>query len=156
MARTRGLLGRTTDPTTDRRESAAPAVVAPRSGLGGLREAVSRFSSREEMHCAAEQAESAREGGRPCASLGDRHRVLVAGALRSVTLRPRAGTPALEAEVFDGSGSLSVVWLGRREIAGVEAGRRIKVEGLVSVVDGHAVMYNPRYELLPSAPAPRS
>ncbi|MEJ5944517.1 OB-fold nucleic acid binding domain-containing protein [Pseudokineococcus basanitobsidens] len=125
-----------------------------RSGLAGLRSAVSRWGSREEMQAEEAQVESAREGGSPCALLGDRHRVLVCGTLRSVTLRPRAGTPALEAEVFDGSGSLAVIWLGRREIAGVEAGRRIKVEGLVSVVDRHAVMYNPRYELLPTAVAP--
>jgi len=131
------------------------ALPAPRS-LSSLRQAVTRYGSREEMHAVDEQAESAREGGRPCALLGDRHRVLVVGTLRSVTLRPRAGTPALEAEVFDGSGALSVIWLGRREIAGVEAGRRIKVEGLVSVVDSHAVMYNPRYELLPTAAPARS
>jgi len=118
--------------------------------LAGLRGAMTRYGSREQMYAAAEQAESAREGGSPCASLGDRHRARVCGTLHRVTLRPRSGTPALEAEVFDGSGTLSVIWLGRREIPGVEAGRRIKVEGLVSVVDHHAVMYNPRYELVPT------
>ncbi|MEJ5914199.1 OB-fold nucleic acid binding domain-containing protein [Pseudokineococcus sp. 1T1Z-3] len=124
-----------------------------RGPLAGLRSAVTRWGSREQLEAADAQSDSVLEGGRPCALLGDRHRVLVCGTLRSVTLRPRAGTPALEAEVFDGSGTLSVIWLGRRGIAGVEAGRRIKVEGLVSVVDRHAVMYNPRYELLPLAPA---
>ena len=155
MGRTRERLGLPSSRGAAADERADGALPAPRGGLTGLREAVTRFSSREEMHAVDEQAESAREGGEPCALLGDRHRVLVVGTLRSVTLRPRAGTPALEAEVFDGSGALSVIWLGRREIAGVEAGRRIKVEGLVSVVDHHAVMYNPRYELLPTAASAR-
>ena len=38
--------------------------------------------------------------------------VRVAGTLRTVTLRPRAGVPALEAELFDGTAPLDVVWLG--------------------------------------------
>ena len=42
----------------------------------------------------------------------------VCGTLRSVTLRPRAGVPALVAELYDGSGTVQVVWLGRRQIAG--------------------------------------
>ena len=36
----------------------------------------------------------------------DRERVRLRGTLRTVTLRPRGGVPALEAELFDGSGSL--------------------------------------------------
>ena len=71
---------------------------------------------------------------------------------RSVTLQPRAGVPALEAELFDGTGTVTVIWLGRREIAGIQAGRRIRVEGLVAVNEGRAVMYNPKYELLIGQP----
>jgi hypothetical protein len=57
--------------------------------------------------------------------------------------------PALEAELFDGSGALDLVWLGRRTIDGVEPGRRIRVEGMVCDVDGRRTMFNPRYELRP-------
>lgn len=132
------------------RSSAGAAQTARHDG--GWRRAVSRWVSREELYVAREKEASAREGGEPCSGLGDRHHVRVCGTLRSVTLRPRAGTPALEAEVFDGTGALSVIWLGRREIRGIEAGRRIRVEGLVSVGEGRKVMYNPRYELVPTAP----
>ena len=55
--------------------------------------------------------------------LPDRELVRVAGTLRTVTLRPRAGVPALVAELYDGSGSISLVWLGRRQIPGIEPGR---------------------------------
>jgi RecG-like helicase len=77
----------------------------------------------------------------------DRERVVVRGTLRHVTLRPRSGTPALEAELYDGSGSVTVVWLGRRRIAGVEPGVALRVQGRISTQDGVRVIYNPRYEL---------
>jgi len=77
----------------------------------------------------------------------DRERVVVRGTLRHVTLRPRSGTPALEAELYDGSGSVTVVWLGRRRIAGIEPGVSLRVQGRMSTQDGVRVIYNPRYEL---------
>jgi hypothetical protein len=122
----------------------------PSAGPAGrLRSALSRWTAdRERLHAAEEQAHAEAMGGTPCAALTDRSRSTVSGVLRTVTLRPRAGVPALEAQLFDGSGTLAVIWLGRREIAGVEPGRRITVHGLVSRVDGHSVMYNPRYELI--------
>ena len=52
----------------------------------------------------------------------DRTRVKLSGTLRTVTLRPRGGVPALEAELFDGSGAITLVWLGRRQITGIGAG----------------------------------
>ena len=67
-----------------------------------------------------------------------------------MTLRPRAGVPALEAELYDGSGHLSLVWLGRRHIAGIEPGRRVRVHGMVTQSDGEPAIYNPRYELKPT------
>ena len=75
------------------------------------------------------------------------------GTLRTVTLRPRAGVPALEAELYDGSGTVAIVWLGRRQIAGVEPGRGIRVHGRLAVNEGRPVMFNPRYELRPAGGA---
>lgn len=79
----------------------------------------------------------------------DRDRVHLRGVLRTVTLRPRGGVPALEAELSDGSGVLTIVWLGRRRIAGISPGRSLDVQGRIGTHDGARVMYNPRYELLP-------
>ncbi|AEI11980.1 MULTISPECIES: OB-fold nucleic acid binding domain-containing protein [Cellulomonas] len=76
-----------------------------------------------------------------------RSRAKVSGVIRSVTFRPRDGVPALEAELYDGSGSLALVWLGRREIAGIAPGRRLMVDGLVCQVEGRRTVFNPRYEL---------
>ena len=109
-------------------------------------------SSQDEVLAEEEKKESAKLGGTPCGVLTGRRRVTLVGVLRSVTLQPRAGVPALEAELFDGTGTVTVIWLGRREIAGIQAGRRIRVEGLVAVGEGRAVMYNPKYERLIGQP----
>ncbi|NOV97877.1 hypothetical protein HDG69_002462 [Isoptericola halotolerans] len=86
-------------------------------------------------------------GCRPLEELEPRHRGVASGVLRSVVLRPRQNVPSVEAELYDGSGTLHLVWLGRREIAGIEPGRRLRVEGMVTVRDGRRTMFNPRYEL---------
>lgn len=74
--------------------------------------------------------------------------VRVVGRLRSVVYTPSETVPTLEAELFDGSESLDLVWLGRRRIAGVEPGRRVEARGRVGVHNGRLAIYNPWYELL--------
>ncbi|UJP39184.1 OB-fold nucleic acid binding domain-containing protein [Cellulomonas palmilytica] len=107
-------------------------------------------ASQAEVEAAEERVEAGRSVG--CTSVDSaalRRRAKVSGVLRSVTFRPRQGVPALEAELYDGSGSLSLVWLGRREIAGIVPGRRLTAEGMVCLVDGRRTIFNPRYELRP-------
>jgi hypothetical protein len=117
-----------------------------------LRTALSRLvAPQSEVHAEQEQELAAAMGGTPIAQLPLRSPATVCGTLRSVTLRPRAGVPALEAQLYDGSGSLSVVWLGRRQIAGIEPGRRIRVHGMVTQNEGQRAIFNPRYELFARA-----
>lgn len=105
-------------------------------------------ASREELE-ARDLLRDARQVGTPIASVPDREQVIVSGTLRAVTLRPRAGVPALEAELYDGSGVLSIIWLGRRQMAGIVPGRDLVAEGRVSESGGRRVMFNPRYQLRP-------
>ena len=80
-------------------------------------------ASQAEIEADEERADAHRSVGcTPVDQLADRSRASVSGVIRSVTLRPREGVPALEAELYDGSGSLDLVWLGRREIGGVTPG----------------------------------
>ncbi|GAA1930048.1 OB-fold nucleic acid binding domain-containing protein [Nocardioides hwasunensis] len=79
----------------------------------------------------------------------EREHVVVSGVLRTVTLRPRGGVPALEAELDDGSGVITVVWLGRRRITGVDPGRSVVVAGCIGRQSDVPLMFNPRYELRP-------
>jgi hypothetical protein len=121
--------------------------MSPVSLRESLRKAV---ASREEVEADEERVDAVKATGcTPVAQTAERRRVKVSGVIRSVVLRPRQGVPALEAELYDGSGNLVLVWLGRREIAGIEPGRRLKVEGLVCTRDGRRSMFNPRYELRP-------
>ena len=122
------------------------------SGSRGLRGFLRRLtSSKAELEAQELQKTSDSEGATPIKACATRRRACVAGTLRTVTLRPRGGAPALEAELYDGSDVIDLVWLGRRRIAGIEPGRLMRAEGLVSVQDGRKVMFNPRYELRGSA-----
>lgn len=117
---------------------------------GRLRSALRRLTSSEaELEAQDLLGQARSQGGTPVNLLPDRAEACVCGQLKTVTLRPRAGVPALVADLYDGSGTLTVVWLGRRQIAGIEAGRRIRVHGRVAQRDGRPVVFNPRYELLP-------
>lgn len=106
-------------------------------------------ASRAEIEADEERKETERTGCTAVSALQQRNRAQVSGVLRSVRLRPRQQVQALEADLYDGSGTLRIVWLGRREIAGIEPGRRIRLEGLVCFQQGRPTMYNPRYELTP-------
>lgn len=127
-----------------------PAGTARESGPGSRRFGgfLRRLtSSKAELEAEELQKTTGREGATPIRSCGARRHACVMGTLRTVTLRPRGGAPALEAELYDGSDMISLVWLGRRRIAGIEPGRLVRAEGLVSIQDGRKVMFNPRYEL---------
>lgn len=75
----------------------------------------------------------------------------VGGRLRSVTLRPVASAPAVEAELWDGTGRLNLLFLGRRRIPGITPGRHVVVTGRPILRDGEWTMVNPKYVLTPSS-----
>ncbi|MFG2986664.1 OB-fold nucleic acid binding domain-containing protein [Streptomyces sp. NPDC048258] len=122
----------------------------PARPAGRFRRMIERLStSQEELHSAELQEDAEAAGCTRICDLHDRQIVKVTGTLRTVTLRPRAGVPALEAELFDGSAALDVVWLGRRSIVGIEPGRRMIASGRISMAHGRRVLFNPKYELRP-------
>jgi hypothetical protein len=74
----------------------------------------------------------------------------VVGEITSLRIVPRAGSPSLEATITDGTGSLVVVWTGRRKIAGVAPGKRLVVSGRGAPhgPKNRLLIFNPSYELL--------
>ncbi|ROS72981.1 OB-fold nucleic acid binding domain-containing protein [Cellulomonas sp. PhB143] len=115
---------------------------APGAGWRGL------LASQETVAAGEERDEARRQSGCvPVDEVGDRTRVSVSGVLRSVVLRPSEGVPTVEAELYDGTGAVDLVWLGRRRITGIDPGRRVRVEGLACTIKGRRTMFNPRYEL---------
>jgi RecJ-like exonuclease len=86
-------------------------------------------------------------GARRASECSSGEAVTVLGRLRSVEHCPRAAVATLEAELFDGSEGITLVWLGRRRIPGIEPGRTVRASGRIAVRDGRKVLYNPYYEL---------
>lgn len=113
-----------------------------------LRRSLSRWASSTDMHARELRRDLSDTAEASIETAPDRTPVTVQGVVRTITLRPRGGVPALEAELDDGSGVLTVIWLGRRQIAGISPGRSMRVTGRIGVGDGVRIMYNPRYELM--------
>jgi amino acid transporter len=129
-------------------QAAAAAGLPWKAALSPLR----RLTAEREVLQAEElQAEIGGRYATPIGECGDRELANVAGILRSVTQRPRGPTLTMEADLWDGSGHVTLVWLGRRNIPGIHPGRRIVVRGRVARVKGERTIYNPVYELQPAA-----
>jgi hypothetical protein len=114
-----------------------------------LRQALSKWADSGEAHQRDLRESYAKGEAIAIADAPEREQVVVSGVLRTVTLRPRGGVPALEAELDDGSGVITVVWLGRRRITGVDPGRSVTVTGCIGRQGDVPLMFNPRYELRP-------
>ncbi len=113
-----------------------------------LRRTISKWANNDDSYARDMRAAYVGADDVSIADAPDRELVTLRGTVRSVTVRPRGGVPALEAELYDGSAVLLVVWLGRRRIAGIDPGRSMQVRGRIGVHDGVRVVYNPRYELM--------
>ena len=78
--------------------------------------------------------------------------VRVYGAIRAIRVRPNQSVPMVEAELWDGSGFITLIWLGRRSIGGIVPGRAVIAEGRLSRGPAaQPTLFNPRYELLSSS-----
>lgn len=94
------------------------------------------------------QDNAARQGATACRDARVGELVTASGRLRSVVYTPGASTTSLSAELFDGSGSLQLVWLGQRRIPGIEPGRSLMVRGRIAEQRGVRTLFNPWYELI--------
>ena len=75
-----------------------------------------------------------------------RSRVKLAGVVRRITVRPLEGHESLEAIVFDGTGEVTVMWMGRRAIRGLRLGTRVIVVGLLAEQRSERRLVNPTFE----------
>ena len=75
--------------------------------------------------------------------------MVLRGCISSVMYPDAGNNPQFEAILDDGSGAARIVWMGVRNIAGIQQGSKISVDGFVSVKNNALVMFNPAYRLLP-------
>jgi hypothetical protein len=84
----------------------------------------------------------------PIGKIEWRKRSKVHGRVTSISTAPRGSAPMLQVEVWDESGGITLNFLGRREIAGLEVGMEMRAEGMVGEEEGQLTILNPSYELL--------
>ena len=74
--------------------------------------------------------------------------VTVIGTLRSVETNGKGCPGGVRAELFDGSDTVALVWLGQRRIPGIDSGRTLRVHGRLGTLEnGAKAIYNPHYEI---------
>ena len=69
-------------------------------------------------------------------------------ALKALLL-PKDDNEICFTRTYDGTASITLLWLGRRRIAGIHPGRALRVTGRIGCHGGVRTLYNPRYDLLP-------
>jgi RecG-like helicase len=72
----------------------------------------------------------------------------VQGRVSSIKSAPADSSPTVEVEVWDETGGVTLHFLGRREISGLDVGSQIKAEGMVGENNGQLVILNPSYEIV--------
>ncbi|CAM3417539.1 DNA-binding protein [Stackebrandtia soli] len=76
-------------------------------------------------------------------------RVHIVGRLTTVVMSPASGLPTVQAELFNGDFTVTLLWIGRGRIVGIEPGRKLIARGRVATGESdRIVMYNPWYELI--------
>jgi hypothetical protein len=114
----------------------------------GLRRFFERLTaSEQELEAEELQRDVANSGAMPAGDCRRGQVVSVSGRLRTVAYTPRTNLPTLEADLYDGSDVVTLVFLGRRSIAGIEPGRQLTARGRIAIREGRKVIYNPYYEL---------
>jgi hypothetical protein len=99
----------------------------------------------------SEFTEAAVWGGRPIArKISDavpRGRLVVSGVIERACLATAHGTTTYECTLDDGTGQITLIFLGRRGVAGVVAGARCTIEGTGMMEGGRLVVWNPLYRI---------
>ena len=84
----------------------------------------------------------------PIGNITWRKRAQVQGRVNSIKSAPSNASPSVEVEVWDETGGVTLQFLGRREITGLEVGAQLRAEGMVGENNGQLIILNPSYEIL--------
>jgi len=77
-----------------------------------------------------------------------RRRAHVRGQVTAIRTAPSGGAPKVEVEIWDSTGGITLQFLGRREIAGLDVGSTLCAEGMVGETEGSLTILNPSYEIV--------
>jgi len=114
-----------------------------------LRTWLRSFYASDEELAAYELSEQAENRGSTLIEEIERGETIqVTGIVKTATIKPNTQLPAYEVEISDGSGSLIIIWQGRKHVAGIEPGTRLEVEGRITFLSGKPCLHNPVYKIL--------
>jgi hypothetical protein len=116
---------------------------------GYLRRLTRRLTEDPEQRDAEELSdEAAHTGAQKAINCRRGQEVTMVGTLRSVETNSKGCAGGVKAELFDGTDTVMLVWLGQRRIPGIESGRTLRVHGRVGKLEnGAKAIYNPHYEI---------
>ncbi|QWW20647.1 OB-fold nucleic acid binding domain-containing protein [Schaalia sp. 19OD2882] len=115
-----------------------------RSGL-----ALAGASASREGVEAEDEDRARRERGRiAVCDVQERAQVVLFGSLSSMTFPPEGAAAVLRATLHDGTGTIELLWHGRRSIPGLHVGARVEVEGVAGRQGGLLTIVNPLYRLV--------
>ena len=83
----------------------------------------------------------------PIGEVSWKQKVTIEGRIKAVQVGTAAGR-SLEAQVFDRTGGVRLLFFGRTDIAGIEPGTVVRATGRVGEYKGHLALANPVYELV--------
>jgi hypothetical protein len=83
----------------------------------------------------------------PISHLVWRKRAQVEGRVSAIRTSSNNQSPKVEVEIWDETGGVTLQFLGRREITGLEVGELLRAEGMVGESQGSLVILNPSYEI---------
>ena len=108
-------------------------------------------STDDDLDTEADESQSAQAGVQKIADVKAREKGTFLGQIRAVTTPPTGTQPVFEAELFDGTGELGLIWLGRTHVTGIAAGITMRVSGRVAAKGKRLVIFNPVYCVQPEA-----
>ena len=84
----------------------------------------------------------------PIGNITWRKRAHIQGRVTSIRTAPSGSAPVINVEIWDETGGVTLQFLGRREIRGLDIGSELRAEGMVAENEGKMTILNPSYELL--------
>jgi len=119
------------------------------SAEGFVRRLTRRLTESPEQRDAEElTGEAASTGAQRAIDCQRGQEITMVGELRSVQTNAKGCSGGVRAELYDGTDTVTLVWMGQRRIPGIDCGRTLKVRGRMGMLDnGHKAIYNPHYEI---------
>ena len=132
----------------DRITSGATSATVSQGEVKTIVKPVLKFKPVEDVVKPIEPISHYAENLTPIGEIKWRKRAQVQGRVTAIKSAPRGLAPILQVEVWDQTGGVTLHFIGRREISGLEVGSQLRAEGMVGEEEGSLTILNPSYELL--------